>query len=131
MGKNNKSVLTAAEKEVMEILWNSDIPLTSKEIVDLSVDKNWKPSYIHLIINSLLKKEYIKVETFKQTTKNYARAFVPIMTKESIYVKDILKDISYTDDQLISLIKELINAASTPETLKTISDYCNERIKSI
>ena len=52
--------LTNSEKEVMEVLLKSDQPLTAREIVIYCVNKSWKPSYIYLMINSLLEKRMIQ-----------------------------------------------------------------------
>ena len=74
-------MLTKSEEEIMYLLWDLDEPLTSSEIVKKAVNKTWKKSYINLLINSLLKKDMIKVVGVKQMTKNYARTFVPTMTE--------------------------------------------------
>lgn len=70
--KNEKeliNMLTKSEEEILDLLWTENRPMTSTEIVNLSVNRTWKKSYIHLLINSLLKKEVIKVEGFVKTTK--------------------------------------------------------------
>lgn len=74
--------ITDSEKDVLNLLWDTGRPLSSAEIVRMCVNRTWKPSYIHIMINSLLKKEMIKVAGFKQTTKNFARIFEPTMTRE-------------------------------------------------
>ena len=68
-------MLTKSEEEIMYLLWDLDEPLTSSEIVKKAVNKTWKKSYINLLINSLLKKDMIKVVGVKQMTKNYAQYF--------------------------------------------------------
>ena len=60
--------LTNSESEMMEVLWNADKPLTSSKIVAMSQGQTWKPSYVHILINSLLKKEMIEVAGFEQST---------------------------------------------------------------
>ena len=80
-------MLTKSEEEIMYLLWDLDEPLTSSEIVKKAVNKTWKKSYINLLINSLLKKDMIKVVGVKQMTKNYARTFVPTMTKDAYAIK--------------------------------------------
>ena len=85
-------MLTKSEEEIMYLLWDLDEPLTSSEIVKKAVNKTWKKSYINLLINSLLKKDMIKVVGVKQMTKNYARTFVPTMTKDAYAIKQIRTD---------------------------------------
>ena len=79
--KKKVAKLTESENQVMDLLWDQeDDYLTSSEIVENCENRIWKPSYIHILINSLLKKEMIEVAGFKKTTKNYARTFRPTMT---------------------------------------------------
>ena len=85
-------MLTKSEEEIMYLLWDLDEPLTSSEIVKKAVNKTWKKSYINLLINSLLKKDMIKVVGVKQMTKNYARTFVPTMTKDALQLSRFLTD---------------------------------------
>lgn len=51
-----KTALTKSESEVMYLLWHTDHALSAAEMVALSPQKTWKDSYIHLMVNSLLKK---------------------------------------------------------------------------
>ena len=83
-------MLTKSEEEIMYLLWDLDEPLTSSEIVKKAVNKTWKKSYINLLINSLLKKDMIKVVGVKQMTKNYARTFVPTMQSSRFLTDRIL-----------------------------------------
>ena len=101
--KRASGKITASEREVLELLWEQGEALSSSEIVALSENKTWKPSYIHLMINSLLKKKIIRVAGFKQTTKNYARTFEPTMNREefSIY---ILKEENHMSTKTLSLL---------------------------
>lgn len=57
-------MMTKSEKQVMDLLWSTDKPLSCSEIVELSGDKTWKDSYVHSIIKSLMKKGIVKIEIF-------------------------------------------------------------------
>lgn len=58
--------LTKNEIEIMEVLWSEQRPLTRTEIVNLSVDKSWKDSSIHILLNSLLKKMlFVRLDMFE------------------------------------------------------------------
>lgn len=74
-------MLTPSELEIMNLLWDSEKALTSSQIVDQCPDRTWKESYIHILINSLLKKDMIKVSGFTRTTKNFARTFEPTCSR--------------------------------------------------
>lgn len=87
-----KTRLTKSEIAVMEVLWDEGEELTSAEIIQKSKEREWKDSSIHLIINSLLRKKVVTVAGFKKTTKNYARTFVPVETREQFLVGQIIDD---------------------------------------
>lgn len=99
-----KTALTKSESEVMYLLWHTDRALSAAEMVALSPQKTWKDSYIHLMVNSLLKKGMITPAGFVKTFRNYARTFAPCMTEEE-YAQLQLRD---TADDPASMIDELI-----------------------
>ena len=94
-----KTRLTKSEFAVMEALWDVGEALTSAEIIQKSKEREWKDSSIHLIINSLLRKKVVTVAGFKKTTKNYARTFVPVETREQFLVGQIIDDKTTTEDK--------------------------------
>ena len=100
-------MLTKSEEEIMYLLWDLDEPLTSSEIVKKAVNKTWKKSYINLLINSLLKKDMIKVVGVKQMTKNYARTFVPTMTKDAYAIKQISDRPNFADSDIQMFLMSL------------------------
>ena len=125
---NNKKLITATELEIMNLLWNTGSPMTASEIVENSKDKPWKPSYVHLAINSLLKKGFIDITGFKQTTKNYARTFKPSLSKSELIVKSIFNEYNTDDIDTFDLISEVIQRENDSDTLKRIIDLCREKI---
>ncbi len=105
-------MLTKSEKQVMELLWNSQEPLSCVEIVELSKDKTWKDSYIHIMIRSLLKKDLIKVGGVELVAKNYARKFAPNLTKEEYAVKTLVNDKIWSKDVAPQIFIDYIGGAS-------------------
>ena len=73
--------LTKKELEMMTVLWGSDTALTASEILKASTDKTWKDKALHILINSLLKKNLIVVDGFKKMEKVYARSFKPAISQ--------------------------------------------------
>ncbi|MCD7714880.1 MAG: BlaI/MecI/CopY family transcriptional regulator [Lachnospiraceae bacterium] len=84
-----QTTLTKSEREIMDLLWNTDRPLTATEIVNLTPERTWKKSYIHLLINSLLDKEMIRSESLVRTGRNFGRAFAAISTREQFEIRQI------------------------------------------
>ena len=88
----NTKRLTNSEKQIMEVLWKSDVPLSSHDIILSSSDKTWKNSSVHLLLNSLLDKELIEVAGFEKRTKNYARVFKPTLSYVDYILTVLIKN---------------------------------------
>ena len=100
--------ITNSEKQILEVLWDEEKPLTSSEIVGVSDDRTWKASSVHLLLNSLLNKDLVEVAGFKKTTKNYARTFQPTMTREEYSINQLRQEQRNTSRTLSRLFKRLI-----------------------
>lgn len=116
--------LTNSEREVLDLLWDVGEPLTSSEIVKMCVDRTWKPSYIHIMIKSLLDKEMIKMAGFKKMTKNYARIFEPTMTREQWSLLQVKQEKSDSGE----LLKEMLVSILQEETDENVLDELSEAI---
>jgi len=84
----------------------------------------WKPSYIHLMISSLLKKEVIQIAGSKQTTKNYARMFVPAVTRKQLMAREVLGE-NPDKETVVSVVREICRM-SDEETKKRIREAVTE-----
>ena len=125
-----KTRLTKSEFAVMEVLWDEGEELTSAEIIQKSKEREWKDSSIHLIINSLLRKKVVTVAGFKKTTKNYARTFVPVETREQFLVGQIIDDKTTTEDKK-RIYLYIIGKESDPELINYIEELLKERKKEL
>lgn len=125
-----KTRLTKSEFAVMEVLWDEGEELTSAEIIQKSKEREWKDSSIHLIINSLLRKKVVTVAGFKKTTKNYARTFVPVETREQFLVGQIIDDKITTEDKK-RIYSYIIGKESDPELINYIEELLKERKKEL
>ena len=125
-----KTRLTKSEFAVMEVLWDEGEELTSAEIIQKSKEREWKDSSIHLIINSLLRKKVVTLAGFKKTTKNYARTFVPVETREQFLVGQIIDDKTTTEDKK-GIYSYIIGKESDPELINYIEKLLEERKKEL
>lgn len=123
----NTKRLTNSEKQIMEVLWKSDVPLSSHDIILSSSDKTWKNSSVHLLLNSLLDKELIEVAGFEKRTKNYARVFKPTIS----YVDYILTVLIKNSDKekRAELLSKLIKQENDTELLKDIMMGIKNRLQ--
>ena len=123
--------ITDSEKQVLDLLWDQETPLTSTEIVHLSKDRTWKSSYIHIMITSLLKKEMIHVAGFKKTTKNYARTFEPTMTREQWNLLQVTQQQKDSSRTLSQVFTALLEKETNPNMLDELSEMLDARRKEL
>ena len=93
-------------------------------MVKMCVDRTWKPSYIHIMIKSLLDKEMIKMAGFKKTTKNYARTIEPAMTREQWSLLQVKQEKSDSGE----LLKEMLASILQEDVDESILDELSEAI---
>lgn len=123
--------ITDSEKQVLNLLWDSEEPLTSTEIVKLCAGRTWKPSYIHIMINSLLKKEMIQIAGFKKTTKNYARTFSPTMSRDDWNLLQVKQEQQSTSRTLSHLFTALVEEETDPRLINELSQALEKRKREL
>lgn len=74
--------LTGKEQEIMTVLWNSELPLTTTEIIETSPNRTWQDRSIFVIMQSLVSKGAVVLDRYKPTAGKHARAYKPIITTE-------------------------------------------------
>ena len=99
-------VLTKSELEIMDVLWDSNVPLSRGELLEQSTDKNWKDSSVHILLNGLLRKGAIKEVGFVKRSKTYGRTFAPAMTREGYFAATIFSHKKKPD--FVGLMAELL-----------------------
>ncbi len=81
--------LTKSEMQIMDVLWDSDKPLSRADLLERSEEKSWKDSSVHILLNGLLKKEAICEAGFVKCGKTFGRTFAPAMTREEYFAATI------------------------------------------
>lgn len=108
--------LTKNEQEVMELLWAQDRALSRSEIIELSTERSWKKSSIHILLNSLLEKGAIKVEGFVKTGKNYGRTYSAAVTPAEHQIMQFKQGTNYIKSKS-SAIAGLVSALVQDEDI--------------
>ena len=121
--------LTNSESEMMEVLWKASRPLTSSKIVALSEGQTWKPSYVHILINSLLKKEMIEVAGFEQSTKNYARTFQPTMSRDE-YIAGTVQE-TMSESAISALFAAFVDTTADEALIDELFKKLEQRKKEL
>ena len=129
--KKTSNRLTDSEQQVLDLLWDREDALTSSEIVEYCEDRTWKESYIHILINSLLKKNMIEVAGFKKTTKNYARTFRPTMTREDYSILQSKQNQKVSSSTLSHLFSAMLEDETDERVLDELSRMIEEKRKSL
>ena len=117
-------MMTKSEKQVMDLLWSVDRPLSCSEIVELSGDKTWKDSYVHSLIKSLMKKDVVKIESFELISRSYARKFAPKVTKEEFYLREYLDE--NEENSMPALFAAFAKNKADEKTMDEIEDMILE-----
>ena len=104
--------LTPNELEIMELMWRENRPLSRTDIIELSPDRSWKASSIHILLNKMLDKDAIKVYGFVRTGKNYGRTYSPALSNVDYLLMTIKGSSLYQNSKkeaTIAVISSLIN----------------------
>ena len=81
--------LTKSEMQIMDVLWESEAPLSRSDLLERSEQKSWKDSSVHILLNGLLQKEAIREAGFVKRSKTYGRTFAPTLTREEYFATTI------------------------------------------
>lgn len=77
--------LTKREVEILRVLWRSDRPLTSKEILDASHNSTWAHSTIYAKLKTLVEKGVIEETGVIKAGNTISKQYVPTLTENCYY----------------------------------------------
>lgn len=118
--------LTKSEMEIMDVLWESDKPMSRADLLARSEEKTWKDSSVHILLNGLLQKGAIQEAGLVKRSKTYGRIFSPTMTREEYFASTIFSHRHKPD--IVGLIQALLSREDiTPEELSRITDLVNQK----
>ena len=122
--------LTKSEMQIMDVLWESDIPLSRSDLLERSEEKTWKDSSVHILLNGLLAKNAICEAGFVKRSKTYGRTFVPCLTREEYFATTIF---SHTHKpEFVGLIRELLKREGiTAKEMEEIEKLVSEKKKTL
>jgi len=105
--------------EIMDVLWNSNTPLSRSDLLERQDQKSWKDSSVHIMLNSLLRKGAIREVGFVKRTKTFGRTFAPALTREEYFATTIFSH--RYQPEIVGLVKALLSREDiTPEELAEI-----------
>lgn len=105
--------LTKSELEIMDVLWEADGPLSRSDLLEHSVNKTWKDSSVHILLNGLLQKNAIREAGLVKRSKTYGRTFEPTLTREEYFATTVF--CHRHKPELVGLVEALINRPGVSE----------------
>ena len=69
----------------MQVIWNSDNPITGREIIELSGNSTWAHSTIYMKLNRLVEKNMIKEFGAIKIGKNINRLYIANIKPEEYF----------------------------------------------
>ena len=81
--------LTKSEMEIMDVMWESGVPMSRADLLAHSEEKSWKDSSVHILLNGLLQKGAIQEAGLVKRIKTYGRVFIPTLTREEYFATTI------------------------------------------
>lgn len=120
--------LTKSELEIMDVLWESPVPLSRSDLLAQSEGKTWKDSSVHILLNGLLQKGAIQEAGLVKRSKTYGRVFSPTMTCEEYFAQAIYGHRRKPD--LAGLFAALLTQQHIPtEELEALSRTVADKLK--
>lgn len=120
--------LTRSEMEIMDVLWESEKPLSRADLLAHSEEKTWKDSSVHILLNGLLQKGAIHEAGLVKRSKTYGRVFAPSLTREEYFANTIFSHRHKPEP--VGLFAALLQREEvTPEVLKQLLTLVQEKIR--
>lgn len=120
--------LTRSEMEIMDVFWQSGVPLSRSDLLEKSEGKSWKDSSVHILLNGLLQKNAIRQAGMVKRGKTYGRTFLPMVTREEYYATTIFSH--RYKPEIVGLVEALLRREDiTQEDLAAISALVEQRRK--
>lgn len=118
--------LTKSEMQIMDVLWESEAPLSRSDLLERSDGKSWKDSSVHILLNGLLQKAAIREAGFVKRSKTYGRTFAPMLTREEYFATTIFSHAH--KPQIVGLFAALLEREDiTWEQLEQIEALLQQR----
>lgn len=117
--------LTRSEMEIMDVLWESGVPMSRADLLAHSEEKTWKDSSVHILLNGLLQKGAIQEAGLVKRIKTYGRVFAPTMSREEYFANTIFSHRHKPD--MVGLFAALMQREEmTPEAKQAIAAFLSD-----
>ncbi len=124
--------ITNREKDILEVLWNSDTPLLASDITKLN--PSLSISSVQLGLRNLLAKNIIEVADIIHSGTVLSRSYRPLISREEIISNEVINSFKSLDRTITTknivttLLKHEKNEA---DTIKELEKLLEERKKQL
>lgn len=122
--------LSKNEKQILDTMWKENRSLNRTEIIELTKNKSWKASSIHILLNQLLDKNAIVVDGYEKMVKNYGRTYAPTITSDEydlMQMKLNLKEIKPKKSSVFNFVSFLVNSKTfNKDDVQELQDLLDE-----
>ena len=127
---DNKFDLSDKEEQMLETMWREGRPLTRSEIINLTENRRWKESSIHVFLNRLLDKGSIRVCDIVKTSTNYGRTYEPTFTQKEYDIarlKESFETINHETSAISDFLSFIVKTNKVDKgSLKELEDIIKE-----
>lgn len=74
--------LTENELQVLKTMWKYNRALSRTDLIELTENRTWQESSVHILINSLLEKGAVFIDGFERAGRTYGRLYSAALTKD-------------------------------------------------
>lgn len=113
--------LSNTEFAILDALWEANEPLAKPAILARLTNLDWHPNSIHLVLNGLLEKGYLRVAGFIRCGKSHGRSYEPTMSRMEYAAQQALRAVQNLpkNEQILGIISELLRDDElTAETIE-------------
>ena len=100
---DSKFDLSDKEEQILETMWKEERPLLRSEIINLTENRRWKKSSIHVFLNRLLEKGSIRVVYVVLTATNFGRTYEPTFSSEKYDITRLKQNFETIDPELSAI----------------------------
>ncbi len=127
---DNKFDLSDKEEQILETMWKEGRPLTRSEIINLTENRRWKESSIHVFLNRLLNKGAIRVYDIVKTSTNFGRTYEPTFSVEEYdmaRLKDSFENVDPESSTISNFLSFIVKSKKINEkNIKELEDIIEE-----
>lgn len=96
MKRRGHQGLSNTEFAILKVLWDAEVPLPRPEILQRLPEMDWNPNSIHLVLNGLIDKGYVRVDGLVRCGQSYGRTYATTVSR-----------MDFAADQALQAVQEL------------------------